>query len=138
MLYPKQMRQITVKEDDPAKFDAGVNAAFDKAVEAGSSPEIHYVDSMGLCAIIRYAITVPVAETLQERYELSGLAARCRECEHYRPSTDKRVKYTRCANGHRVGGATPACMEYYQQLEAERRERDECIAISKPSSNAAR
>ena len=136
MLFPKKFRQITVKESDPAKFDAGVNAAFDRAIEAGSTPEIHYVDTLGLCAIIRYAVTVPVSETLLESFELSGLKATCAECECFRPSFDGRVKYTRCEHGKRVGRDQPACQYYYERLQ-ERRD-SECIAISRPSSSAAR
>lgn len=123
MKYQKRYIQKTVMAADPEAFDREINAIYQQATSAGQTPEVHYFDSLGLCASVRFYAQVEIPETAKDRYQLKGIQHTCADCPHFRPSFDGRVKWTSCE----VGGCLSsrenlACEAYYEDLE--RREED--------------
>lgn len=120
MIYSKRWTQKTVREADPAAFDAALNEIYEQAMGATGEQEleVHYFDGMGFCATVRYWTTAEIPETAEERARISGVSHVCADCEHYRPSFDGRVKYASCPHsGRRSGRTLPACELHYQELE---------------------
>lgn len=99
-------------------FEDELNAALREVAEKGAKYELQFNNNAGMCAYIVYEERIQVAETLADEYELRGEEYRCSECPLFRPSPDKRVKYTTCGHGVRRCDANQwACEWFYEQLE---------------------
>lgn len=99
-------------------FENELNAALREVAEKGARYELQFNNNAGLCAYIVYEQSVQVPETLADEYELRGEEYRCSECPLFKPSDDKRVKYTTCGHGVRRCEANHyACEYFYEQLE---------------------
>ena len=115
MRYIRQYFQQTVQAETSAEFDALVNDIYKKAALGGKDPEIHFFDTRGFCATVKYFMSTEIPETISEEYQLKGIRCNCSDCPLYFPSEDKRVKYVRCDHvSHRVDAETNACDYFYQ------------------------
>ena len=99
-------------------FQDELNEALREIAERGCKYELRFNDNAGLCAYIVYEERVQVAECLADEYEMRGEEYRCSECPLFRPSADKRVRYTTCGHGVRRCEANDhACDYFYEQME---------------------
>ena len=115
MHYIRQFIQETVHEETKEAFDLKMNRIFEKTGDRNL--EVHYFDNLGLCATVRYWSEKQIPETIAEEYECRGDGYICSECPLYKPSNDKRVKYSYCEHaGTRVGERTRACNYFYENL----------------------
>ena len=116
--------QETVQESTKEEFDAKMNIIFSKTGDRNL--EVHYFDSLGLCATVRYWTETRIPETIAEEYECKGIHYICENCPHYHESNDRRVKYTTCSHsGVKVCAKTRACEYFYEKIL----ERDEVCNI---------
>lgn len=99
-------------------FEDELNVALREVAEKGAKYELQFNNNAGMCAYIVYEEHIRVPETIADEYELRGEEYRCSECPLYKPSTDKRIKYTTCGHGVRRCAANDfACEWFYEQLE---------------------
>lgn len=118
MKYIHRKQSLIITGGSAAEFQDNLNGALSDIARKGYKHDIQFNMSMGLCAYILYEERYSVAETVADEYELKGITYRCFECPMFRPSDDKRVKYTTCANGvHRTCHNDPCCDWLYEQLE---------------------
>ena len=117
MKYVRQFRQRTVKADDPRIFDEMVNAIYLKASESGKDPEIHYYDSMGFCATIRYYVHETIPENSKDEYELAKDYHFCMDCPYFVLPKDRRVRYLKCLKDQRTAVDSRACVIFYDMLK---------------------
>lgn len=118
MKFVKHFKQQTVRTNDPREFDALVNEIFIQAAQGGKEPEVHFYDSQGFCATIRYFVNLQIPETISEEFELRGEKHYCAECQYFSISSDRRYKYGHCSlYDKRRCGDTPACDALYSMIQ---------------------
>lgn len=110
----------TIKSDDPFDFDSRLNSFIKSLDSKGIAYEVKVDPTAGLLAFVTYKQIVRVAECVAEEYELVGEIHNCSQCPLYVPSTDGRVKYTRCLKHHLVRKDKPCCDWFYDELDAGR------------------
>ncbi len=112
----KQTKIIT--GNTAPEFQEKLNEALAEIAGRGYKHELQFNMSFGLCAYIIYDEHYEVAETIADEYELNGDIHHCYECPMFKPSEDKRVKYTTCGNGTKRCAANDcACDWFYEQME---------------------
>lgn len=112
----KQTKIVTAST--AAEFEDKLNQALAEVAEKGAKHELTFNMNQGFCAYIVYDERIAKPETLAEEYEMRGEGYRCSECPLFKPSPDKRVKYTTCGHGVRRCEANDwACDWFYEQLE---------------------
>lgn len=76
----------------------------------------------GHCCYISYERFKMIPETLTEKYELKGNRYFCFNCPYFKPTEDKRIKYSFCEVADcRCHAKAPACDEFYKLLEGGRK-----------------
>ena len=123
------MKYVTLKQpkiitaSTAQEFQDKLNSALTEVAMAGYKYDLQFNNNLGLCAFLVYEERKEIAETVADVYEQKGEVFRCSECTMYRPSPDKRVKYTTCAHGvRRCTANDSACDWFYEELE-----RGECV-----------
>lgn len=117
MKYVRHYEQKTIKANDPEEFDILMNMVYREAAKSGKEPEIHFFDSMGFCASVKYYISVNLPETIAEEYELKGLGEKCCACPYFSKLQDKRFKSSLCTClNRRVYIDSPACDIFYKEF----------------------
>lgn len=112
----KQTKVITASTGP--EFQDKLNSALAEVALSGCKYDLQFNNNFGLCAFLVYEERKEIAETVADQYELRGEDYRCSECSYFRPSPDKRVKYTTCAQGERRRYANAhACDWFYEELE---------------------
>ena len=125
MKFVRKYVQQTVKASSPEEFDFSMNAIFAKAAKGGKEPDVHFFDSLGLCACVRYFVSESVAESLSEKFEIEGNMHLCSECPNFILPYDKRIKKVRCKEGDcLVTASTPCCDIFYERLIMQDEKRD--------------
>ena len=118
MKYINRKQSLIVTGNTATEFQEKLNTALAEIAEKGYKHDIQFNMAMGLCAYILYEERREVAETIADEYELKGMTFKCYECPMFRPSEDKRVRYTTCAHGvHRTAHNDLCCDWFYEQLE---------------------
>lgn len=118
MKYIKRKQSLIVTGNTADDFQTKLNEALEMVAEKGYKHDLQFNMAYGLCAYIVYEEAATVAETLADKYELKGDIYRCYECPMFRPSKDKRVKYTTCGRWERhISHCTPCCEWFYEALE---------------------
>lgn len=118
MKYMTLKQAKVIHSETAGDFEDKLNAALREVAEKGSKYELQFNNNVGMCAYVVYEERLQVAETLADEYELRGEEYRCSECPLFRPSSDKRVKFTTCGHGVRRCDANRyACEWFYEQLE---------------------
>lgn len=113
MKINRQYKQETIVAQNPLEFDTKMNKIFSTA---GKDVDIHYFDSIGLCATVRFWSEEFIPESISEKYELIGEKHYCKECRHYSQSNDKRVKKVLCeVNTCLVTQDTCVCDVFYSE-----------------------
>ena len=123
------MKYVTLKQtkiitaSTAQEFQDKLNSALAEVALAGHKYDLQFNNNLGLCAFLVYEERKEIAETVADEYELKGEVFRCSECVKYKPSPDKRVKYTTCDRGvRRCTANDPACDWFYESLE-----KGECV-----------
>lgn len=116
MRYVKQYYQETVKEKDPAIFDAKVNEIYRKAYAGGKDPEVKFIDGLGLCASIRYFVSEQIPESIRDEYELRGEKHYCCECPYFVLPEDRRIRRVLCERKNRTDASSGACDIFYEEV----------------------
>lgn len=112
----KQTKIVTAATADD--FEMRLNEALEEVAKTSQNYELSFNTSMGFCAYIVYDLRREYPETIADEYELKGIQYACSECPMFRPSGDKRIKYTTCAHGTpRCAANDYACDWFYEQLE---------------------
>ncbi len=118
MKYINRKQSLIITGSTASDFQDKLNEALAEIAEKGYKHDIQFNMSYGLCAYILYEERKEVPESIADEYELKGMTFKCYECPMFRPSEDKRVKYTTCGHGVRkVGHSDPCCDWFYEQLE---------------------
>ena len=100
------------------EFQKKLNEALNEIALKGAKADVHFNMGLGFCAFVMFSESQKVAETLAEEYEIHDEEYHCEQCPMYKPSEDKRVKYTTCKHGCRRTHADRwACDWFYQALE---------------------
>ena len=113
----KEFRIITA--DNAQEFQDKMNAL---TAELASDRDVSNVEftfnlSGGHCAYFYYDRYVRIPENIQDEFALRGLCYYCMDCPVYEPSTDRRVKRTRCSKTERLITADScACDEFYAAM----------------------
>ena len=111
-------KQIRVIEAETAK---GFETAFNEALAelAKWRPDVTLNMQRGThCAYIMYTETVTIPEDIRDEYELKGIRYICGDCPWFRPSPDRRIKYTTCDRGeYRTTYNTAACLALYKAVD---------------------
>ena len=114
----RKKQSLIVTGNTAEDFQSKLNSALDEVAAKGYQHDLQFNMSYGLCAYIVYEKTTAVAENIVDEYELKGEAYKCYECPMFRPSNDRRVKYTTCGRGERhISHCTPCCEWFYEALE---------------------
>lgn len=116
----EKLKQIEVIAEQTAQaFQDKTNAALMRHINA----EIVFDKNVPFTAYILYEIQKGVPETLLEVFELldeNGGNAHCKDCPHFRRSTDGRKKWHTCGlTGDRKHEDSRACEEYYRDKRRE-------------------
>lgn len=118
MKYLNRKQSLIITGNTAAEFQENLNTALDDLANRGYKHELQFNMAYGLCAYIIYEERAEVAETIADEYELKGETYKCYECKYYRPSSDKRVKYTTCGHGQRhTHHSRPCCDWFYEEME---------------------
>ena len=107
---------LVVHGSGPQEFEAAINAAYEKA--GSDLLDVHFNDSIGLCAYITYETTEKIPETLADEAALRGLRFRCYDCPYLERPEDGRKKWCDCKyapEGYTHKNAH-ACEFFYKQL----------------------
>lgn len=118
MLYERQKKIRVVEANDAAEFEAEFNAALAELTRW--KPEVTMNTQRGThCAYIMYNEETKVPEDTRDEYELKGIRFICGDCPWFRPSPDRRIKYTTCARGeYRTTYNTAACNALYKAVDS--------------------
>lgn len=116
MRYVKRYVQQTIKEDNPVIFDEKVNEVYIKASKSGITPEVNFVNGLGLCASIRYFVSESIPENAKDECELKGIKHICYECPYFEAPSDKRIKQVRCTRGEVTKAELDCCDIFYEEL----------------------
>lgn len=118
MKWVNRTQSIIITGNTAGEFQDRLNKSLDELARKGYKHELQFNMSYGLCAYIIYEERYEEAETIADEYELRGERYKCYECLMYRPSEDKRVKYTTCGKGCRhTYHEMPCCDWFYETLE---------------------
>ncbi len=118
MKHFNRKQTIIVQGNSAEDFQTKLNEALNQVAEGGRKYDLQFNMQLGFCAFVVYEESIEIPETTADRYELNGEEYRCSECPMYRPSTDKRVKYTVCGHGCRRRSANDyACDWFYEAME---------------------
>lgn len=118
MKYVNRKQTLIITGSTAGEFQTNLNNALDDLARKGKKHDLQFNMAYGLCAYIIYEERFEEAESLADEYELKGETYKCYECPFYRPSNDKRVKYTTCAHGERHTYHSMDCCEwFYEELE---------------------
>ncbi len=112
MKYVRHYKQKTIKSDDPKEFDDLMNAIFISAAQGGKEPEVHFFEGMGLCASVRYFVSLSIPETISEQHEVLGERHQCSECPLFSMTPGKK-KHGACVKGA-TWSDSPVCDEFYK------------------------
>ena len=118
MKYVNRKQSLIITGSTAQEFQEKLNEALNSIASNGRKHEIQFNMNMGLCAYILYDERLEIPESIADEYELKGETYDCGECPMFRPSDDRRVKYTTCAKGYRRRGyCDPCCDWFYEALE---------------------
>lgn len=99
-------------------FQIKLNRALEEIAKTSSKYELQFNMQMGFCAYIVYDVRREYPETIADEYELKGIKYSCSDCPMFRPSEDRRIKYTTCVHGtHRCAANDDACDWFYEELD---------------------
>ena len=115
--YKKEFRIITA--ESAQEFQDRMNALMDELAKdrAVSNVEFTFNLAAGHCAYFNFDRYVRIPENIQDEFELRGLRYYCMDCPVYEPSTDRRVKWTRCLKAdRRITPDSCACDEFYAAM----------------------
>lgn len=119
MKYVNRKQSLIITGSTPIEFQDRLNEALNTVAEKGCKYDLTFNNNMGFCAYLLWDERIEVAETLADEYELKGIKFMCQDCPMFRPSDDRRVKYTTCDHGERMCyHSQDACGWFYEQLEA--------------------
>lgn len=118
MKYINRKQSLIITGNTAQDFQERLNSALGDLAAKGYKHELQFNMAMGLCAYILYEEHMEIAESIADEYELKGETYKCYECPMFRPSEDRRVKYTTCGNGNRhIYHNCPCCDWFYEMLE---------------------
>lgn len=118
MKYINRKQSLIITGSTAGEFQEKLNTALADLAAKGYRHELQFNMSMGLCAYILYEESMEIPESVADEYELKGETYRCYECPMFRPSDDRRVKYTTCGKGKRhISHCSPCCDWFYEELE---------------------
>ena len=118
MRYTNLKQTKIITGNTAMDFQEKLNAALEEVARQSARYELTFNTSMGFCAYVVYEVSREYAETVADEYELRGVKYCCNDCPMFRPSEDKRVKYTTCSHGFpRRGANDDACDWFYEELE---------------------
>lgn len=118
MNYARGHQSLIIQGNTAEDFQEKLNKALEEVAMKGYKHELTFNMNAGFCAYIVYDVTYTKAESLADEYELRGETFRCYECPMFRPSADRRVKYTTCGRGvHKCSANDNACEWFYEAME---------------------
>lgn len=118
MKYISRKQSLIITGNTAEDFQNKLNKALEDLADKGYKHDLQFNMSYGLCAYIIYEEVYQKAETLADEYELKGETYKCYECPMFRPSKDRRVKYTTCERGVRqTWHSCPCCEWFYEAME---------------------
>ena len=118
MKYINRKQSLIITGNTAEEFQSTLNSALAEIADKGYKHDIQFNMAMGLCAYILYEERYEQPENIADEYELRGETYKCYECPMFRPSEDRRVKYTTCGHGERhIYYNCPCCNWFYEQLE---------------------
>lgn len=122
MIHEKKRQFRIIQEPTAESFERRLNQTMDELTLARAEDiQVDYQMAQGFCAFIQYKTTVTIAETYADEFWLLGERYYCQDCAEFRPSSDRRVKYTTCGRGDtRSAACKGACEEFYEALAKER------------------
>ena len=114
MKYKTGKRVKVVTASTGPEFETNLNEVLSQIAGGRRTYDIVYNTNVpGHCAYITYDHTEEIPESPKEEYELRGERYYCKDCPHYRPSTDGRTKWSRCEFLDERTTATSDCCEWF-------------------------
>lgn len=118
MKYVKRKQSLIITGNTAEDFQEKLNTALEDLADKGYKHDLQFNMAYGLCAYIIYDEVYQKAESIADEYELKGETYKCYECPMFRPSADRRVKYTTCGRGQRhIQHGSPCCDWFYEAME---------------------
>lgn len=113
----KEFRIITA--ENAQEFQDKMNALMGELAADRSVSNVEFTFNLaaGHCAYFYFDRFVQIPENIQDEFALRGLRYYCVDCPLYKPSEDRRVKWTHCAKaGCRISAESCACDEFYAAM----------------------
>lgn len=118
MKYINRKQTLIITGNTAQEFQTKLNEALADLAARKCKHDIQFNMAYGLCAYTIYDEFLEMAETIKDEYEQNGDTYKCYECPMFRPSDDRRVRYTTCARGVRKTYHCGDCCEwFYEALE---------------------
>lgn len=122
MIHEKKRQFRIIQEPTAESFERRLNQTMDELTLARAEEiQVDYQMAQGFCAFIQYKTEVRIAEDIIDEFRLMGESYYCQDCAYFKPSTDRRIKFTTCGRGViRCAAGHQACLAFYEELAKER------------------